>query len=472
MSEGKVMSTGICDMRVCVPADWTDEQVELLRRLRSTGVPLSAAVGRKPVRGLLSGFNEAFYIDTRTRDSLVLAHAGSEKLVRRFLRGRDVQRWFVKWADQWHIVIPSSQNHDWPWSSCKDEADAERCFESSYPSIYGHLKRFEPQLRAREDQGRFWWELRSCDYYGLFDQPKLLVQCIAYHSQFAIDSGGHVINNKAIFIPSGDLYILAVLNSRVTWWIVSRVFQHMKDEGLSVDVQFLTDLPIPDATEALQDTIRGEVRSFLSVERTEDGSAAELLRREHRINDLVEQAFGLTPRERQLLVNSLPPRDPLVVLEEQVPVEAVSADAPLTASQVNMIKAMQHVLAFLKTTKKRVQHDILEAGLALMANDGLRRSFLSKRPVTGRTAGRRHPTLLSWLQLALEQLNRKGGIVQELHEDMPFISMGPTPPDLGDLSACVKKAEEALRVITKLGEQQARQAVEESVDDASTLVPI
>lgn len=295
----------------------------LLHRLRSTGLRVSQIAGRDPIRGLLTGLNDAFYLDTPTRDALVAADPGCEGLIRRFLRGRDVQRWYSSWANQWHIVIPSSQNRHWPWSDCENESDAERKFEETYPGIHAHLKRYEPGLRKREDQGRFWWELRACDYYDLFNQPKILVQCIAYHSQFAIDRGDHVINNKVILIPSGDLYVLAVLNSRLSWWIISRVFQHMKDEGLSVDVQFLTNLPIPDAPEELRESIRRETEPLVSLTLTEPGAIAERLERERRINELVEQAFKLNDDERALLLSSLPPRDPLQVLEEEVGSAAV-----------------------------------------------------------------------------------------------------------------------------------------------------
>jgi hypothetical protein len=75
----------------------------------------------------------------------------------------------------------------------------------------------------------------------------------------------------------------------------------MKDEGLSVDVQFLTDLPIPDAPEELREAVRRETESLLAVAMTEPGAAAELLHRERRIGDLVEQTFALTEEERNLL---------------------------------------------------------------------------------------------------------------------------------------------------------------------------
>lgn len=58
---------------------------------------------------------------------------------------------------------------------------------SSQRHIHAYLKQFEQPLRERQDKGTHWWELRSCDYYGDFERPKVIVQCIAYYSQFAFD---------------------------------------------------------------------------------------------------------------------------------------------------------------------------------------------------------------------------------------------------------------------------------------------
>ena len=35
-------------------------------------------------------------------------------------------------------------------------------------------------LKARQDQGRFFWELRSCAYYDKFEEKKILYQVIQY----------------------------------------------------------------------------------------------------------------------------------------------------------------------------------------------------------------------------------------------------------------------------------------------------
>jgi hypothetical protein len=264
--------------------------------------------------GLKTGFNEAFYIETPLRNAMLKDDPSSEHLFKKFLRGRDVKRWFSVWDDQWHIVIPSSHNRAWPWSNAASETEAETIFAAMHPPIHAHLKQFEQPLRARQDKGKYWWELRACDYYDDFAKPKIVVQCIAYYSQFAFDEQGLYANNKAIIIPTSDFYLLAVLNSRIIWWIVNRTFQHMKDEGLSVDVQFLKRLPVP----TVSDELRADI-SRLARELVVAGSLPADLQKttslEIEINERVEQAFALSEAERQVLVSCLPPRDPIATLE-------------------------------------------------------------------------------------------------------------------------------------------------------------
>ena len=287
---------------------------ELLERLLATGRPLEVVLNAPIISGIKSGYNEAFYVSTTLRNALLTADPGSEPLLKKFLRGRDVKRWAPAWDDQWHIVLPSSQNRTWPWSTAASEANAEAIFAATYPLIHAHLKSFEQPLRARQDKGQHWWELRACDYYEEFERPKIVVQCIAYYSQFAFDDRALYVNNKAIVIPTDDLYLLAILNSRVTWWIINRTFQHMKDDGLSVDVQFLKHLPVPTVPDGLRTDISRLALDLITATSI-PSDLHKIASLEIEIDGLVDRAFALTHAERQLLLSSLPPRDPIVVLE-------------------------------------------------------------------------------------------------------------------------------------------------------------
>jgi hypothetical protein len=297
---------------------WGLEDLEvttLLDRLMSCGRPLAQVVGRDPAMGINSGLNDAYYIDDQERLRLIDEDGKSEPLIKRFIRGRDLRRWTSKWQHTWHIVLPSSLDKNWPWAELDSEAEAESMFSLAYPALHRHLKKYEELLRKRTARGKFWWELRSCDYYSDYEGPKLLVQGIAYYSQFAFDPEGYYINNMVAFIPSSDLYIVGILNSRAAWWLINHTFQPRKDGGRSLDIQHLLAMPIPDVEEDLKEEIRREVASAIELVRTDTSDRSKLSTVELRINALVETAFGLSNDELTILKRSLPARDPIAMLE-------------------------------------------------------------------------------------------------------------------------------------------------------------
>lgn len=284
----------------------------LLRRLQTEFPTLGEQPGIDALRGIITGLNDAFYVDTPTRDRLVAADPACEPLLRKLLRGRNVRRWGPDWNGEWMIAIPSSANRTWPWSECQDERAAEEAFRTAYPALHGHLKPHEARLRRRHDQGRFWWELRSCDYYDALEQPKIAVQQILYHSGFALDGEAHWVNQKVYVLTSADLYLLAVLNSRVMWWFLYRTWPHMKDEALSVQKSGLLSLPIPNAPADLRAEIETLARQAIALA---GDVSANLMDLERRLDRCIMDAFGLSAAEVAVVERALPPRDPLVVLE-------------------------------------------------------------------------------------------------------------------------------------------------------------
>ena len=106
------------------------------------------------------------------------------------------------------IAFKSSENRDWPWSNAGEHA--EEVFRNTYPSIYARLKgeEYEADLRTRQDQGRFWWELRSCAYWDDFLKPKIMYQEITWQLNWCFDTKGTLCNNTAYFLPIEDKWLL------------------------------------------------------------------------------------------------------------------------------------------------------------------------------------------------------------------------------------------------------------------------
>lgn len=216
----------------------------LMEKLRQAGLPLRERVGANALyRGVLTGFNEAFVVDTPTRDALVAADGRSAEMMRPFLRGQDVDRWASDWPGLSLIVLRSSANYRWPWSDLTGEA-AENCFRETFPAVHERFRPMREQMIAREDQGRFWWELRSCSYYTAFEQPKIIYQEIQYYPAYSLDTEGRYLNSKGFLIRSADAWLLTVLNSPLLWWFGWRHFARMKDEALTPQGYRLETLPI------------------------------------------------------------------------------------------------------------------------------------------------------------------------------------------------------------------------------------
>lgn len=215
----------------------------LFETMRSVGTPLREHAGCRPMYGIKTGYNAAYVVDTQKRDELVAKDHKCGRLISRFLRGQDLSRWSADWGGYWMIKLSSSGDTAWPWAG-SDEEKAESEFAAEFPSLHEHFKEFEDRLRKRSDQGRFWWELRSCAYYDLFEAPKITFPDIIWRADFALDTDAALANNTTYFLPTGDKWLLAVLNSPLMWSYMWNNAQHGKDEALRMFGEFVEGLPI------------------------------------------------------------------------------------------------------------------------------------------------------------------------------------------------------------------------------------
>ena len=248
---------------------------ELLARIESSSVPLIDFAKVRPLSGIKTGFNTAFLIDTASKQRLIELDPNCESLIKRYLRGQDIDRWQANWAGLWMIAMKSSGDHPWPWADAGE--NAENVFRETYPSLFAHMKGFEEQLRNRQDQGHYWWELRTCAYWGLFDRPKLIYQDITWNLSFNYDDIGTLSNNTVYFLPTDDLWILCVLNSPAAWAYAWRKAQHGKDEALRYFNTFVESFPIPHPTEHQRSSIELLSRKLIESAKVQHRTNSDLL---------------------------------------------------------------------------------------------------------------------------------------------------------------------------------------------------
>lgn len=97
----------------------------------------------KPLYGIKTGLNRAFLIDTATRERLIAQEPACTEILKPFLGGQDIDRWWSPPSGEFMIVLKSSSNFNWPWSAVENEEQAERVFATTYPVLHRHMKEFE-----------------------------------------------------------------------------------------------------------------------------------------------------------------------------------------------------------------------------------------------------------------------------------------------------------------------------------------
>lgn len=236
---------------------------DLLAKIRRVGVPLLEFAGVKPYRGVLTGLNKAFLIDTPTRNRLIHDDPRCAEIIKPYLRGQDIKRWSPEWANLWMIFTRRGIDID------------------SYPVIKNYLLPFREQLEPRpkdwsggEWPGRKpgsyrWYEIQDAvDYWQMFERPKLLYQEIQFHPSYCLDNRNLFSNNKAFFLLYPDTYLLAVLNSPLMWWYNWRYLPHMKDEALSPVGELMETLPIASPTDAIRTETESVAARLVEITRT------------------------------------------------------------------------------------------------------------------------------------------------------------------------------------------------------------
>jgi hypothetical protein len=299
------------------PDGWRLESptvLRLLEKLQRAGKPLGEYVKGRFYRGILTGLNEAFVVDRATCDRLRREHKSSAEILKPFLRGRDVKRWQVEFGDQYLIKIESSENKRHPWSGNSPKV-AEAIFSKAYPAIYAHFQSLRhiklekadargcrnklEQLKRRDDQGQFFWELRSCIYWKEFEQPKIILGRFMNKPTFAYDRRGYYHNDALYMITGISEFIVAILNSSISWWYLTQICTDLQNGYLQAFKENLFEIPISETLPEKQKQVERMVDLILEAKGR--GADADVSALEWEIDQSLYAVYGLTPEEIQIV---------------------------------------------------------------------------------------------------------------------------------------------------------------------------
>ncbi|MBK8808150.1 MAG: Eco57I restriction-modification methylase domain-containing protein [Bacteroidales bacterium] len=283
----------------------SDSDQKLLIKLKKTSLSLSEFIVGNSYRGILTGLTEAFLINDETKERLIKEDKKSVELIKPFLLGRNIKPYIASSANNWLILVPKgfTIKRNLPSSDqsivCEPPPrygnmpydEAWEWFKGNYPAIANHLIPFKTKAMQRTDKGDYWWELRACDYYDKFEKPKIMYQVMQVKPCFIYDESGQYCNNSMWIIPSEDKILLAILNSKMGWWLISKYCTAIQN-GYQLIWKYFGQIPI-HRIQANREEIVALVDKVIVLK----NQNIETSHIESEIDHLVYQLYELTEEE-------------------------------------------------------------------------------------------------------------------------------------------------------------------------------
>ena len=253
------------------------------RKIEAVGTPLKDW-DIQIYRGVLTGCNDAFIIDTAKRDE-ILSNCQTEEerkktdeLIRPILRGRDIKRYGYIDNGKFLINTHNGVKGKFPRIDIND-----------YPAVKAHLDQFWDIISVRTDRGDTPYNLRNCAYLEDFDKPKIIWKRIGSILRFSYDNKGCLGLDSTCFATGQHIeYLCCVLNSLMGHYL-------LKDSpktgtgDLLVSVQAIEPACIPYNSQYDE-----RLSSLLKVQITNSSNEIE-----QEINDIIYTIYNLSPIEQE-----------------------------------------------------------------------------------------------------------------------------------------------------------------------------
>jgi len=289
---------------------WTlgDESVlSLKEKIEKVGKPLKEW-DVKIYFGIKTGYNDAFIIDTETRNRILAScrdeeeRKRTEEIIKPVLRGRDIGKYYYKWAGLWMILAKFGFYK----------------VAHLYPAVVKHLNKYENQLKNR-GQCRYtragknkinkdylgqhhWLELDnnpSDEYLKEFEKEKIVWQRVTKQFSFClVPADFYILDSMAFLVGKNLKYILGILNSKLIDFYVKTYVHLYSDTGFLLSNQYVERIPIPPITfqnQPIADQIVQIVDQILFAK--QQNLDADISNLEQKIDQLVYKLYDLTEEE-------------------------------------------------------------------------------------------------------------------------------------------------------------------------------
>ena len=228
------------------------------RKIEAVGTPLKDW-DINIYRGVLTGCNEAFIIDTAKRDEIISncrtedERKRTAELIRPILRGRDIKRYGYEWAELWLIAtFPSRHYNIEEYPAVKQyllSFGIERLEQTGKTHIVNGVK-----VKSRKKTHNKWFETQdSISYWEDFFKPKIIYPNMTKYMPFTYDNQGYLTNQKCFIMTGVHLpYLTAFFNSNIFKICYRDCFPELQGGTRELSKIFFENIRIPQIDKLIE----------------------------------------------------------------------------------------------------------------------------------------------------------------------------------------------------------------------------
>jgi type I restriction-modification system DNA methylase subunit len=263
-------------------SSWSFSSIEKSKILNKISqFPNLRKVYGKCYYGVKTALNDAFIVNNTWTYS---------EHIKPILEGKEIKKWNVQKAQQKLILFKSKwTNEVYPEKST--EEDKLNALLRDFPEIFNHLLLYKERAIKRYDKGDYWWELRNCAYYDLFDKPKIIFPNLQNSNKFCFDRQGTFVNAPAVFLPVNSETLLCILNSKIVWEFLKSICVVRSGGYIEVKPQYFEQIPIPE----LENEVEFEINAKMVI-----ALVNELQNLDGRFQDYISSQFVIEKLTRKL----------------------------------------------------------------------------------------------------------------------------------------------------------------------------
>lgn len=265
-------------------------EARIKRKIEAHGVPLKEW-DIQINYGIKTGFNEAFIIDSTTREELLIKCPKADSIISPILRGRDIQKYGNSWTGKYILGLFPSLNI---------EID-------DFLPIKEHLLKFgyerlaqTGEVGSRKNTNNQWFETQdSISYWEDFFKPKIIYPEITKFINFYLDEEDNFfVNNKCFIMTGTHLYFLiAFFNSSIFKFCFLNNFPELLGGTRELRKIFIELIPIKKASDEIDTLLKEKVKTLQGLKNREEYT----LSLEQEIDNILFDFYELTKEERDLI---------------------------------------------------------------------------------------------------------------------------------------------------------------------------